>query len=177
MDKLLDKEIHQMYKAPSLSTYLSSKSGSHQSTAGSAAAEAALRRAGFSSNSDPTVSSKSSSSTHQSSSSSSSSLVQRHGKEEEGATASSSSLTAAAASTSASIGNHPASVVGRLDLPQSAMLTGSSGSVAGDPDQSGWQNSPAQRLDYLNLEQGQAASSNHSNGARPKTMYSLKYNR
>ncbi|CAE1274615.1 Zinc finger SWIM domain-containing protein 8 [Acanthosepion pharaonis] len=147
MDKLLDKEIHQMYKAPSLSTYLSSKSGSHQSTAGSAAAEAALRRA-----------------------------VQRHGKEEEGATASSSSLTAAAASTSASIGNHPASVVGRLDLPQSAMLTGSSGSVAGDPDQSGWQNSPAQRLDYLNLEQGQAASSNHSNGARPKTMYSLKYN-
>lgn len=176
MDKLLDKEIHQMYKAPSLSTYLSSKSGSHQSTAGSAAAEAALRRAGFSSNSDPTVSSKSSSSTHQSSSSSSSSLVQRHGKEEEGATASSSSLTAAAASTSASIGNHPASVVGRLDLPQSAMLTGSSGSVAGDPDQSGWQNSPAQRLDYLNLEQGQAASSNHSNGARPKTMYSLKYN-
>ena len=35
MDKLLDKEVHQLFKAPSLSTYLSSKTSSTTSNANS----------------------------------------------------------------------------------------------------------------------------------------------
>ncbi|XP_036359239.1 zinc finger SWIM domain-containing protein 8 isoform X2 [Octopus sinensis] len=171
IDKLLDKEVHQMYKAPSLSTYLSNKSGSHQSSSTTGSTEAGAKRTKFGSCSDPnTTSSKSSSTQHSSTSSSSSS--QQHVKEDDSST---TTVTAAAVSTTNTISSHSASSAGRLDLPQSGMLMGSSGSVGGDPDQSGWQNSPAQRLDYLNLEQGQATS-NHSTGARPKTMYSLKYN-